>query len=152
MSLDPILWDILGISENASEPLSFRARGAFTCPGLPIFDGSFDQTSLTSADAAMALSAIIKDNEVLVKDILSRSSFSSLVAQPPNYRENGAYGETLVTSLFNDRDYDAAAKIAAAYESGELKSCTGFQVNGASFYRLALDWLEAKKILTKFTL
>jgi hypothetical protein len=100
----------------------------------------------------MALSAIIKDNEVLVKETLNRSSFSSLVAQHPNYRENGAYGETLVTSLLNDGDYDAAAQIAAAYESGELKSCGGFQVNGASFFRLALDWLEAKKILTKFTL
>jgi hypothetical protein len=40
MVLDPILWDIPGLAENAGQPLSFRANGAFTCPGLPIGEAS----------------------------------------------------------------------------------------------------------------
>ncbi|MET0983164.1 MAG: hypothetical protein ABWY02_13765 [Telluria sp.] len=152
MALDPILWDILGISENAGEPLSFRARGAFTCAGLPIHEEVLDQTGLTPDDAAMALSALVNNNELLFEEVLKGSDFSSLVAQHRNQRERGAYAVTLVTSLINDGDCDAAADLASAFESGEFQSCSNMSVKGVSYHRLALNWLAAKKLLAKFAL
>lgn len=152
MALDPILWDVLGLSENASEPLSFRTNGAFTCSGLPIYEELFDQTCLTAGDAATALSELARSNELLFENILDGSDFSTKLAQHRNHRDRAAYAIPLVLSLINDGDYDAAAQVAGAYESGEVESCVNVSINGVSFHRLALDWLAASKFLKKFAL
>ena len=152
MTLDLILWDILGISENASEPLSFRATGAFTCDGLPIHDELLDRSYGTASDAVAALRTIVDNNEGLFQNVLSGTDFSTLLAQHPNHRERGAYAVTLVTSLINDGDGDAASHLANAYESGELKSCKNMSCKGVSFHRLALDWLASGRLLERFTL
>jgi hypothetical protein len=150
MALDPIVWDILGMSENASKPLSFRARGAFICPGLPIHDELLDWPYSTALDAAVSLSAVVKQNGLLFEDVLKGSDFSTRLAQHPNHLERGAYAVTLVTSLINDGDCEAAAQLASAYASGALSSCINFSSNGISFHRLALDWLDAGKALKRF--
>lgn len=152
MALDLILWDILGISENASEPLSFRATGAFTCDGLPIYDELLDKSYGTVRDAVATLRTIIDNNEGLCQNVLSGTDFSTLLAQHPNHRERGAYAVTHVTSLINDCDRDAAAHLASAYESGELKSCMNMSCKGVSFHRLALDWLASGSLIERFTL
>src|SRR5216683_2700624 len=38
MALDPIFWDIVGLSENIKLPLSFRAFGAWVCAAPAIFE------------------------------------------------------------------------------------------------------------------
>jgi hypothetical protein len=152
MALDPIVWDILGMSENVGEPLSFRARGAFTCAGLPIHEQLLDQTALTPCDAAVALSAIASCSESRFEKVLNGSDFSSLLAQHRNQRERGAYAVSLVASLINDGDFEAAAHLAREFESGELQSCCNMSVKGVSYHRLALDWLAARELLAKFSL
>lgn len=152
MTLDPILWDILGLSENASKTLSFRSSGAFTCPGLPIYEDLLDASSGRVTDAVLALSTLARDNERLFVGVLAATAFSTLVAQHPNQRERGAYAVTLVTSLINDGEREAAARLASAYESGELSSCMNLSSNGISFHRLALDWIESGAYLERFTL
>jgi hypothetical protein len=152
MTLDPILWDILGLSENASEPLSFRSMGAFTCLGLPIYEELLDETFGGVTDAVVALSTIAHDNEQLFERVLAGTDFSTLLAQHPNHRECGAYAVTLVTSLINDGDRDAAAHLASAYESGDFSSCMNLSSNGISFHRLALDWIASGTLLERFTL
>lgn len=152
MALDLILWDILGISENAGEPLSFRATGAFTCSGLPIYEELLDGPDVTVSNAVIALRTIADNNKKLFQKVLFGTNFSTLLAQHPNHRERGVYAVTLVTSLINDGHLDAAANLASAYESGELKSCQDFSCQGVSFHRLALDWLANAKALERFTL
>jgi hypothetical protein len=152
MALDPILWDILGLSENLSQPLSFRSRGAFTCLGLPIYEKLLDETFVEVTDAVAALSTIVRDNERLFERVLVATDFSTLLAQHPNHGERGAYAVTLVTSLINDGDRDAAARFANAYESGNSSSCMNLSSNGISFHRLALDWIASGRLLESFTL
>ncbi len=150
MALDPILWDILGMPGNAGEPLSFRTNGAFTCPGLPMYEEVLEQSCLTPGDAASSLMAVVVTQQALLTEVLQASDFSSLVAQHTNQLERGAYAVTLVTSLINDGDCDAAARLASAYASGERESCCDISVEGVSVHRLALDWLAAGAASTKF--
>lgn len=152
MALDLILWDILGISENASEPLSFRSTGAFTCPGLPIYEELVGGPYCTVSHAVTAIRTIADGNEKLFQKVLSGADFSTLLAQHPNHSERGAYAVTLVTSLINDGDRDAAANLASAYEAGELSSCMNLSCEGVSFHRLALDWLASGRLLERFAL
>lgn len=95
MTLDLILWDILGLPENASKPLSFRSKGAFTCPGLSIYEEVLAAPSGGVTDAVIALSALVHDNERLYKRVLAGKDFSTVVMQHPNHRERGAYAITL---------------------------------------------------------
>ncbi len=152
MALDLILWDILGISENASEPLSFRSTGAFTCSGLPIHEELLDTRDATVSDVAIALRTIADNSVERCQKVLAGADFSTLLTQHPHHRERGAYAVTLVTSLINDGKPDAAAGLASAYESGELKSCMGFSCNDVSFHSLALDWLASAEQLKRFAL
>ncbi len=145
MALDLLLWDILGMPENASEPLSFRTWGAFTCTGLPIYEVLLEQADSSAIDVAASLGKIARDNEALFEEVLKPANYSTLLANHPNQLERGAYAVPLVTSLINDGDYEAAARLAGVYESGELKSCINLSSYGVSFHRLALDWLSAEK-------
>ena len=144
MALDPILWDILGLTENASAPLSFRATGAFTCGGLPIGEASLDETGDGLAATLAALVGIVGDTGRLAEQTLAGADFSALVAQHPNQAQRGAYAVTLVTSLINDGDRDAAVRLAGAYLSGTARACANLRCDGVSFHRLALDWLAAQ--------
>ncbi|RYG98314.1 MAG: hypothetical protein EON58_07500 [Alphaproteobacteria bacterium] len=141
MTLDVILWNILGMPENARKPLSFRSDGAFTCLALPIDDALLDSPFDTVSDALVALKAIVDSSEKLYHSVLTETDFSTLLTQHTNQRERGAYAVTLVTSLINDGDRNAAADLATAYDSGELRSCMNLSCDGVSFHRLALDWL-----------
>lgn len=152
MTLDPILWDILGLSENASKPLSFRSKGAFTCPGLSIYEEVLAAPSGGVTDAVIALSALVHDTERLHERVLAGRDFSTLVTQHPNHRERGAYAVTLVASLINDSNREAATRLASAYESGEFSSCMNLSSNSISFHRLALDWIASDALLERFTL
>lgn len=145
MALDPILWDILGIQENCAQPLSFRALGAFTCPGLPIYEGEIEQPGDTPSAVADRFVSLCEDNSLLFTDLLSKSSFSSLVAAHPNQSERGAYAITLVTSLINDGNLALAHKTAEAYASGALSSSARLCSGGKDFHQLVLEWLEAKE-------
>jgi len=145
MALDPILWDILGMQENYLQPLSFRALGAFTCPSLPIYEAQIEQFGDTPAAVADKLVSLCEDNSLLCTDMLSKSSFSSLVAAHPKQSERGAYAITLVASLIDDGDFALAHRTAEAYASGALSSSARMSSGGKEFHQLALEWLEAKE-------
>lgn len=52
MSLDPILWDILKMPENTSEPLSLRHWGAFQCHAPVVAKQHLPLDAITPEDAA----------------------------------------------------------------------------------------------------
>lgn len=149
MALDFLLWDIMGMTENASEPLSFRTWGAFTCDGLPIYEKLVEQAD-DALDMATNLVSIAENNSSLFQEVLQAESYSNLLAKHPNQVEHGAYAVTLVTSLINDGDYEAAACLAGEYEAGKRHSVHQLSSFGVSFHRLALNWINAGKTLKRF--
>jgi hypothetical protein len=151
MALDFLLWDIMGMTENASEPLSFRTWGAFTCGGLPIYEELVEQAD-DALDMATNLVSIAENNASLFQEFLQAGSYSALLAKHPNQVERGAYAVTLVTSLINDGDYEAAACLASEYEAGRRHSVHQLSSFGVSFHRLALNWLDAGKTLKRFAI
>lgn len=149
MALDFLLWDIMGMTENVSEPLSFRTWGAFTCDGLPIYEKLLEQAD-DARDMATKLVTIAENNSFLFQEFLRAENYSSLLAKHPNQVERGAYAVTLVTSLINDGDYEAAACLASEYEAGKRHSAHQLSSFGVSFHRLALNWIDAGKTLKRF--
>lgn len=149
MALDFLLWDIMGMTENVSEPLSFRTWGAFTCDGLPIYEQLVEQED-NALSVAMNLVSIAEDNSLLFQEFLQKGSYSTLLANHPNQIERGAYAVTLVTSLINDGDCEAAACLASEYEAGRRHSACKLSSCGVSFHRMALNWIDARKTLKRF--
>ena len=145
MSLDTILWDILDIPENRDKPLSFRTWGAFTCPGLPIYDAQLERPGNSPREVADELVSLCIDKEALFQERLAAAPFSQLVAEHPNHIERGAYAVTLVASLINDGNLSLAYSTASAFASGQQSSCANFTSMGKSFHQLALEWLDAGK-------
>jgi len=143
MGLDPILWDILGISENKNQPVSFRTWGAFTCSPLPILVCELEEAGQSPEQVAAGSVALVMSNETLFEKHLASAPFSELVAAHPNQRDHGAYAVTLVTSLIYDGCTAAAYRLANAYLSGESASCAGITSNGKTFHELAVAWIEA---------
>ncbi|WP_306397533.1 hypothetical protein [Telluria beijingensis] len=151
MALDPILWDILGMPENAHEPLSLRARGAFTCWGIAV-DEVVDEGRYESGIAAAAsIAAFARRSTSGIDAALANMDFSERLAAHPWQVERGVYAVELVVSLINDGDWEAAARLAAACEHGECAAMCGFSSGGKSFHRLALEWIEAGKALSRFS-
>jgi hypothetical protein len=92
MTLDPIFWDIVGLSENVKLPLSFRAFGAWVCAAPAISedeiaegDGSAEGIAdniLEWANSQMALPMLSADPKTYVDFLQDRGDgyFASRVA------------------------------------------------------------------------
>jgi hypothetical protein len=92
MALDPIFWDIVGLSENIKLPLSFRAFGAWVCAAPAISedeiaegDGSAEGIAdniLEWANSQMALPMLSADPKAYVDFLQDRGDgyFASRVA------------------------------------------------------------------------
>jgi len=145
MLIDPILWDILGIPENNSEPMSLRGNGAFSCNTPDFFEAEIegpDSTAITIVDSFLNFAKTSKDQFL---EMHANISFSHLISDHPNHRERGAYAMTLVASLINEANYQRALDIALGHSTGKLSSCEQFSSSGQSFHDLAVTWLSARK-------
>ena len=145
MTLDPLLWEILGIPENVDEPLSFRTWGAFTCAGLPLAEVSLESAGHSAQAVAEATRSLCGSADERAEQQLHAAPFSSLVAAHPDQVERGAYAVTLVTSLIAEGSLELAAREAHAYASGAKQTCANLSSEGKSFHELALGWLESAR-------
>ena len=143
MAVDPILWDILGMPENQSEPLSFRTWSAFTCSGLPLVESELEVRGQTPEDVAANAFEFVVSNRTLLEERLKLASYSDLLGSHPNQIARGAYAVTLVASLIHETNEQEARRLASGYASGSLMSCTEFSSAGLSFHEHALRWLDA---------
>ncbi len=145
MLIDPILWDILGIPENISGPMSLRGNGAFSCSTPNFYEAEIenpDSTSDTIVDSFVNFAKASKD-QFLAE--YANIGFSQLISKDPNHIERGAYAITLVASLINESNYPQALDIALGHSTGKLSSCRQFSSKGQSFHDLAITWLSARK-------
>jgi hypothetical protein len=144
MALDPIFWDIFDLPDNHREPLSFRARGCFTCTGVPIAEMELELAGDDPAAVAGRLAAFCLEAAPLIVRAQAAHRFSDQVRDHPNQRERGAYAVTHVIALIAEGDYDAAREHAQAYACGARPSGGGFTYAGRDFHEIALDWLAAR--------
>jgi hypothetical protein len=143
MALDPLLWDILDMSENQGQPLSFRTWGAFVCSGLPLLEKELEEPGQTPKEVATNALEFGVANRNLLEERLTATQYSELLERHPNQTARGAYAVTLVASLIHEGNEQEARRLASAYASGSLKSCSEFTSDGLSFHEHALRWLDA---------
>ena len=143
MSIDPLLWDIMGMPENRQETLSFRAWAAFRCDEIPLHssimevDDAYDFKEVAVRIFNWANTSIEECREELLE-----KRFSDFVKADQDHIKEGAYVSTLITSLIAEDDLKEAFKEAQSYESGEKNSCSSMNKDGRSFFTHTLEWLS----------
>jgi len=145
MNIDPLFWDIMNMTENEKEPLSFRTWGAFTCSEIPteekeILDGSANEQLLAEEIVSWA-DKLLEEFDVRY----SEQKFSYLIKDHENQRERGAYSISLVTTLIAEGNLEEARKYASSYDSRELKSVSSMSSQGKSFHAHAMNWIDNRK-------
>ena len=143
MSLDKLYWQITGLDENNSEPLSFRTWGAFTCSGLPLVEKSIADEGVGPDNLARDVVEWADSQLDMALPKLEAEKFSSEVARHPNQVERGAYAVTYVTSLIEEGNLDAARQAAAAYADGSAQSVSRHTHVGRDFHEIAVEWIDS---------
>ena len=148
MSLDPLYWDIVGLEDNKSEPLSFRAWGAFVCSSLPQEERVFNDESVGPDEFSKQVIHYVCGRAKDIESKLSVHSFSEVVNTHPNQIERGAYAISLVTSLIDEQKFEQAYSMAEKYVSGDLESCHSHTHGNKGFHELAIQWLQVNGHIT----
>lgn len=143
ISLDKLYWQITGLDDNNSEPLSFRTWGAFTCSGLPLADTSITDEGLCTDVLAIEVVEWANSQLDIALPKLEAEKFSSKVARHPNQVERGAYAVTYVTALIEEANLDAARQAAAAYADGSTHSVSRHTHVGRDFHEIAVEWIDS---------
>jgi hypothetical protein len=141
MALDPLFWDICGISQNSSLPLSFRAIGSWSCrtPALSIKD--IEESGLTT--------------EIFAKRSLE---WTNATSEKFNSRSTGDFLSVLravenvpisthITSLCLEEKFAEARELCLAgkREGGPSSGFGRFTSTGEiDFYDMALSWLSTQ--------
>ncbi len=145
--VDEILWDIMEMSENNGEPLSFRARGAFTCPALPMKERDLEEGHASEREIAAAFVAFSNQAMEEARILLRRREFLELLLNHSNHLERGSYAITQITCLIQNARYMEAKNIAEEYVNGVRSSSFRLSIRGESFEQMALTWLAARSDL-----
>ncbi len=145
MSLDPLYWKITGLSDNNSEPLSFRTWGAFTCSGLPLVKTSMSDEHVSADLVANRVVEWASSQLEAALQILKAEKFSSLIAKNPNQVERGAYAISYITTLIDEGNLDIARKMAAAYANRSAQSVSRHTHGGRDFHEIAAEWIDSTK-------
>lgn len=144
LGIDEVLWDVMKMSENTSEPLSFRAWGAFTCPALPVQERDLEQGNNGADEVAAAFVAFLNQAMEEVRLLLTQRAFLELLLQHPNQLERGSYAVTQIACLIQAGRYTEAKSITEEYVSAIRSSSFKLSSRGESFEQMALTWLAAK--------
>lgn len=144
MEIDRLFWEITGLPENNSLPLSFRAHGAWIC-ATPAHDELriFDAEATTEA----AASEIIRWTDAAYAELPSVVSVSSLIEKIEEMHLRmgvKGYFPTHICALILSGRIDAArAECEGAIQRNEAG---GFSVAfGPTFPEMALDWIVRRE-------
>jgi len=145
MNIDPIFWEIFGIPNNADQPLSFRAWGAFTCPSLIYFEDQFEFNLDTPEEAASFVVELANEKSTEALNWLSPIKFSDAIKQNESHQRYGRYGVSLIVSLISEGQLYEARDLAMAYDRGDLRcSFQMSQFNGPTFNQQVIEWINKR--------
>ncbi|MES2049068.1 MAG: hypothetical protein V4447_11760 [Pseudomonadota bacterium] len=150
---DDVFWDVVKLTENKKQPLSFRACGAWVAPSMEVQSGNIkldrweEKTLLEEVKNIFEL-ALPNSFEVANSVTTYRSNlevlenyYSQLMNKYPNAVRT-VWVEKLLTCLL-ESDFDEAKKIANARI--EEDDSGGFKYAGSSFYQLANEYIDAAR-------
>jgi hypothetical protein len=138
MSIDPIFWEIVGLSENNDAPLSFRLNGAWACRPPAFDEVSIEEHELVEVAAARFLEAA---NERLAHVIGHLSAEDFLQICRTSGAQEDSYLPCIVSTLIAlGREHEAldACKLAKARGGSG-----GFLAPEGTFTDMATRWISA---------
>ncbi|MDR2977100.1 MAG: hypothetical protein LBV19_07345 [Streptococcaceae bacterium] len=108
---DDVLWDVLQMPSNHSEPISLRANGAWTIWGLPVFE---ETTSYENSEniSSIAQDFFIKCNEAVMAIVENFRELSDFINYSESYGKWVDFDSNRELLLINAGDYQAAKEIA----------------------------------------
>lgn len=140
MTIDPLFWEIVGLSENKRQPLSFRARGAWTCRSPEIAELIFDDTGLDAFEIVARIVRWTSDEFKAHQDDCTMGSFIDRILTHPHQMEAFSWLPALTTALILDGRADLAReRCLAARHAGESG---GFAAGDDTFTDMALAWMD----------
>jgi hypothetical protein len=146
MALDPVFWEIVGLPENNRQPLSFRARGAWTCSSPSLAEFVVDDATL---DAEEIAARVLRwgDAEVTTSGHeWTLDSFIDRIERHPRQIEAFSWLPALTSSLVLAGQSDVARqRCHAARDAG---ASGGFTVGSETFADLALSWIDQTRSLS----
>lgn len=141
MSIDPVFWEITGMTENNDRALSFRYLGAFTCPTPMVRELEANETG-TPSDVATRILKISNEQAEQTSDLQNLPAYVRFLEDL--HDPHDTYRSTIVCSLIvMGREQEAAELCKTAPpESGKFL----FLGSGPSstFESMALDWLDRR--------
>ncbi len=137
MAIDPIFWDLVGLPENREQPLSFRAKGAWTC--RPPYYAELDIEEHT--DTAFVADRLIAAATDQLENVLRSYSLDAfLLTCRDGAGTNGSYLSCVVTTLIALGREDEA--LAACEEASTRGLDGGFLAPEGSFVDMATAYLR----------
>ncbi|WP_324133649.1 hypothetical protein [Bosea sp. (in: a-proteobacteria)] len=117
MAIDPIFWDIVGLPENRSMPLSFRANAAWGCHPPYLAEIEVEEHDDTAVLATRVISAADEQLEIIMKTL----SADTFLAHCQNSGVRwGSHLPCVVSTLITmDRREDALAQCLEAQTRGK---------------------------------
>ena len=140
IALDPVFWDIVGLPDNVALPLSFRAKGAWTCTSPEIAERVFEDADVEAA--AIAERAIgWADEQVSTRAAdWTLDGFIDHISKHHRYIEAGSWLAALTAALIIAGRIEVARHACLA--ARERGIAGGFSVGGQDFPAMALAWME----------
>ncbi len=137
MAIDPIFWDLTGLPENRSQPLSFRANGAWAC--RPPY---FAEVSLEEDDdpAVVVERLFVVATEQLAEVTQSYSLERFLTVCREASPIDGAYLSSIIPTLIAMHRQDEA--LAICEETCLQGLSGGFHAPEGTFVKMAAAYLR----------
>jgi len=107
MAVDPLFWDIVGLSENRTMPLSFRATGAWVL--TPPLTESY--IGLDTIDVELLAKDVFDWGQRQMGQILPSISIESMLAALPGSHQVRAYRALAICLLILAKDMDRAFEL-----------------------------------------
>jgi hypothetical protein len=150
MALDPLFWDIVGLSENEALPLSFRATGAWVLRP-PSTD---DHVGLNTTEVEPLAAEVLNWGNQRASEILKSISIESMIAALPNGEHLRGQRRALAVCLrVLAKDLDGAIHLCRMDDPDThplMREGGGFSTRNrdgtiSTFIDQARDWIARKR-------
>ena len=136
LALDEMFWEIHRMAADAAaQPFSFHVQGAFTAPGLTLYQGEIALSDSEPLEEQAEDAFLLTEHVIQEKGILDLTSFHQALRSAPT---NEHVTLDIVLCLLCEGAYGKAAEeIGAALERGESG---GYRRGNTSILEDARDW------------
>ncbi|MBY8829795.1 hypothetical protein [Hephaestia mangrovi] len=151
MALDPLFWDVVGLSGNEALPLSFRASGAWVLRP-PSID---EPIALVASEVELLAAEILDWSNRRAQTVLQNTSLRSMLAELPDEQElRGQHRALAICLNIMMNDLDAANILCEVNDPTPhplMRDAGGFTTHNSdgsisTFLEQARDWIARKRL------